>query len=77
MRIYGTMQCPDCVVCCKDLDASGVAYTFLDFSDDLKNLKDFLNIRDTNPIFESVKQEGKIGIPCIVCEDGTVSLNWK
>ena len=77
MIIYGTMQCPDCVQCCKDLDAAGVSYTFLEFSDNLKNLKDFLKIRDSAPIFISVKQEGKIGIPCIVRDDGSVTLDWK
>ena len=77
MRIYGTMQCPDCVACCKALDAAGIAYTFLEFSNDMKNLKEFLKFRDTLPIFDTVKREGKIGIPCIVYDDGSISLSWK
>ena len=77
MLIYGTMQCPDCVECCKDLNAAGIAYTFLEFSENLKNLKEFLKIRDENPVFENIKREGKIGIPCLVHEDGSVSLDWK
>ena len=77
MIIYGSMLCPDCVECCKDLDAAGVAYTFCDFADDLAHLKAFLKIRETDPQFEALKREGKIGIPCILHEDGTVALNWK
>ena len=77
MRIDGSMLCPDCVECCKDLDAEGTAYVFCDFADDLQNLKDFLLIRDTNPVFDSVKREGKIGIPCLVHLDGTITLTWK
>ena len=77
MLIYGSMLCPDCVECCKDLDAAGKAYTFCDFSDDLAHLKAFLKIRDREPVFEGVKQEGKIGIPCLVDESGAVSLTWK
>lgn len=77
MRVYGSMLCPDCVECCKDLDASGAAYVFCDFAEDLRNLKEFLKIRDTEPVFEEIRREGKIGIPCIVHEDGTVSLTWK
>ena len=77
MRIYGSMQCPDCVECCKDLDAAGIQYTFIEFSDNLKNLKEFLVIRDNNPVFKEVKREGKIGIPCILNDDGSVSLTWK
>lgn len=77
MTIYGSMLCPDCVECVKDLDAVGTAYTFCDFSENLAYLKTFLKLRDQNEIFEEVKREGKIGIPCIVYDDGSVSLTWK
>lgn len=77
MLIYGSMLCPDCVQCVQDLDAAGTAYRFCDFSEDLAHLKAFLKIRDENPAFEALKREGKIGIPCIVRDDGSVSLTWK
>ena len=41
MKIYGSMLCPDCVQCRQELDAKGVSYEYLDFSDNLKNLKEF------------------------------------
>ena len=34
-------------------------------------------IRDREEIFRPVKEDGKIGIPCIVCPDGSVTLNWE
>ena len=77
MRIYGSMLCPDCVECRKELDAAGVQYTFCDFAEDLMHLKAFLKIRDASPVFEEIKREGKIGIPCIVHDDGAVTLEWK
>ena len=77
MVIYGSMLCPDCVDCCRDLDTTGIAYTFCDFSDDLGHLKAFLKLRDTMPIFEDARREGRIGIPCLLQDDGTVTLNWK
>ena len=76
LKIYGSMMCPDCVQCRKDLDQAGVKYEYLDFADSLWNLKCFLALRDTNDAFADVKEAGKIGIPCIVREDGTVSLTW-
>lgn len=76
LTIYGSMMCPDCVECRKDLDEAGVEYTYLDFADDLRNLKAFLALRDADPAFAQVREEGKIGIPCILREDGTVSLDW-
>lgn len=76
LTIYGSMMCPDCVECRKDLDEAGVEYTYLDFAEDLRNLKAFLALRDTDPAFAQVREEGRIGIPCIMGEDGTVSLDW-
>ena len=34
------------------------------------NLKRFLKYRDTRPEFNTIKEAGKIGIPCIVINDG-------
>ncbi len=70
------MLCPDCVQCRKELDEAGVAYEYLDFSDNLKNLKEFLKLRDDDPAFDAVRQVGSIGIPCLVKEDGTLTLSW-
>ena len=77
IKIYGSMLCPDCVQCRKDLDEACVAYEYLDFSEDLKNLKEFLKIRDENPLFEELRKDGKIGIPCILRENGTITLDWE
>ena len=77
LKIYGSMMCPDCVQIKKDLDNAGVEYEYKDFADSLLNLKEFLAIRDTNEIFAEVKEGGKIGIPCIVREDGSVTLDWE
>lgn len=76
MIIYGTDQCPDCVNCKADLDRAGVSYEYRNISENLLYLKEFLAIRDRNPLFEPVKEAGKIGIPCIV-ENGSVSLSWE
>lgn len=77
LKIYGSMLCPDCVNCRRDLDNAGAAYEYLDFSDNLRNLKEFLLLRDREPVFSEVRKEGKIGIPCILREDGSISLSWE
>ena len=76
IKIYGSMLCGDCVQCREALDKANVPYEYLDFSDNLKHLKEFLSIRDTHTLFQQVREEGSIGIPCIVKEDGTVTLDW-
>lgn len=77
LKIYGSMLCKDCVQCREDLDKAGVRYEFLDFGEKLSNLKEFLAIRDGNPLFDGARRDGKIGIPCIVNEDGGISLSWE
>ncbi len=75
--IYGTDQCPDCVNCKADLDRAGVSYEYRNISENLLYLKEFLSHRDQNPLFTPVKEAGKIGIPCIVAQEGSVSLTWE
>ena len=77
LKIYGSLLCPDCVQCKKELTEAGIAFEYLDFSDDLRNLKNFLALRDREAVFAAVKEKGSIGIPCIVEEDGSVSLDWE
>ncbi len=76
LRIYGSMLCKDCVQCRADLDNAGVAYDYLDFSEDLCNLKEFLALRDQCQVLQSAKENGAIGIPCLVDDEGVVSLDW-
>lgn len=75
--IYGSRLCKDCIACLKDLDNAGVAYEYRDFSENLLWLKEFLAIRDGNDLFENTRKEGMIGIPCIVSEDGRITLDWQ
>lgn len=77
LKIYGSMLCGDCVKCREDLDRAGVEYEFLDFTAELKNLKEFLRLRDESALFENARAEGYIGIPCILREDGSITLDWE
>jgi len=77
LKIYGSMHCPDCTQCREDLDRKNIAYEYLDFSAHLKNLKEFLALRDKSAVFDQAKEKGSIGIPCILREDGSVTLSWE
>ena len=77
LKIYGSRMCPDCVRCLNDLDEAGVAYEYFDFADSLRNLKEFLHIRETSALFKEVVNKGKIGIPCIVDDYGSVNFSWE
>lgn len=77
LKIYGTMKCPDCVECCAEFDKAGIEYEFLEFYEDMKHLKAFLKIRDHSSLFDQAREEGNVGIPCIITEDGSVTLDWR
>ena len=76
LKIYGSPMCPDCVKCKQELEASNVEFLYLDIGEKLLYLKQFLKIRDGNECFETIRQRGQIGIPCIVREDGSVTFEW-
>lgn len=77
LKVYGSLLCPDCVACKQAFEEKGIAFEYHDFAEDLLALKTFLSIRDSDATFAEVKATGKIGIPCIVTEDGRVSLDWE
>ena len=77
LKVYGMKICPDTVECCEALTRAEVEYEFLDFAEKTANLKAFLKLRDSSPLFDSVRQEGGIGIPCIQREDGSITFDWE
>lgn len=76
LKIYGSMLCKDCAECVEDLKKANVEFEFLDFADSLLYLKEFLAIRDGNDQLNAAREKGSIGIPAIVKEDGSVTLDW-
>ena len=46
----------------------------MEFSDNIGYLKRFLTLRDTNPIFDEVKENHWVGVPCFQFQDGSLSL---
>ena len=77
LKVYGTLLCPDCADCLAAFDRAGVGYEFHEFEKDLSHLRDFLKLRDSSPLFDSVREAGGIGIPCILREDGSITLDWQ
>lgn len=76
-KLYGTMLCKDCVACVEAMTAAGVPFEFYEFRDNLEHLKAFLRLRDQSPLFDEAKANGSIGIPCVVREDGSLTLDWE
>lgn len=54
------------------LSQQGIDFDYLDITADLKNLSEFLAIRDTAAEFDGLR-ESRVGLPCLV-KDGKVYL---
>ena len=77
IKVYGSPLCPHCRACKAAFDAEGIAYEFVDITGSMANLKEFLKIRDTNSLYDAVKEAGGVGIPTLVLEDGTITLDYE
>lgn len=77
LKVYGSSMCEDTVACIDKLEENGMVYEFLDITKELPNLKAFLAIRDNSPLYDAVKANGGIGIPCVEKEDGSYILDWE
>lgn len=65
--------CPHCAFI-EDQTKGNPKYETIDIGAHVKNLKEFLALRDSNKAFDAVRGRG-VGIPCFVLEDGTVTLS--
>ncbi|MDO5520158.1 MAG: glutaredoxin [bacterium] len=76
ITMYGAAICPDCVVAKQQLSTKqDVELEYKDITSTTATLKEFLKFRDFEPMFEQVKNDGKIGIPFFVLEDGTKTFD--
>ncbi len=76
IKMYVMQTCPDCEYVKKQAE-NNPEFEIIDIGSHVKNLKEFLKLRDTNPAFDEAKQIDDLGIPCYVLEDGTVTLYSK
>lgn len=74
IKIYGMDSCPDCTFV-KEQVKGDDRYETIDIGSHVRKLKEFLRLRDNNPVFDEAKRTGAAGIPCFVLEDGTVTLS--
>ncbi|HHX69917.1 MAG: glutaredoxin domain-containing protein [Miniphocaeibacter sp.] len=72
--VFGSDKCPDCPPALEELDNKNIDYEFINITESIPNLKRFLLIRDNNPEFDKVKNNGSVGIPCFY-KDGNIFFN--
>ena len=75
ITMYGAEICPDCVVAKKQLSMDeSIELDYRNITESTKLLKEFLAYRDHETMFRPIVEEGRIGIPFFLLEDGTMTF---
>ena len=75
MKVYGADICIDCRNYKAIQKNRGFEVEYIDIMENTSNLKEFLKIRDLDPVFDSVREHHGIGIPLFVREDGVKTFD--
>ena len=73
IKIYGMESCPYCTYVKEQIKGND-NFCYIDIGTDVHELHNFLELMDNLEVFKPYKEEGDVGIPCFVLEDGTVTL---
>ena len=76
LKVYGAEICIDCRNFKAIQKKRGFEAEYIDITENTKNLREFLQIRDNDPVFDPVKEHHGIGIPLFVKEDGTKTFDF-
>jgi len=52
------------------LSQNNVEFTYVEITESMGNLRAFLQYRDNHEAFAEVRKVGRVGLPCIVINDG-------
>lgn len=75
VTVVGSHLCPDTLYALCQLRGKDIDIDFKNLSASLPDLKGYLALRDGLEIYNSVKAEGGIGIPCFILDDGSKTLD--
>ncbi len=81
-KVYGTDICIDCRNYKVIQKSRGFEAEYIDIIEDTTKMKEFLKIRDLDPVFAPVRENHGIGVPLFVRESGEktfdidVALSW-
>lgn len=73
VKVIGSHLCPGTLYALNKLSEAKASINFVNLSSSLTDLKEYLKARDTDPLFNDAKANGRVGIPYFILEDGTTT----
>lgn len=75
VTVIGSHLCPDTLAALNKLSNAGADISFKDILSCHADLRAYLALRDTSDVYADIRGTDRLGVPCFVCEDGTVTLD--
>ena len=75
MKLYGTPLCHDCIEAFEKLKNAGISYDYIEITESMPKMKEFLHLRDNRDEFIDIKKQDYVGVPCFLLEDGNIEFN--
>lgn len=73
VKFYGSHICSGCREALELFEKEGFReFEFVEITENVQNLREFLALRDNRPELAAAKAEGRICIPCFLLEDGSI-----
>ncbi|CDE93635.1 GCN5-related N-acetyltransferase [Acidaminococcus sp. CAG:542] len=77
IKVIGSHCCPDTLYALNQLAAAGAEIDFVDILASHADLKQYLALRDCDPLYAEIRGTERLGIPCFVKADGSKTLDLK
>lgn len=75
VTVIGSHLCPDTLYAIHELRAAGIGVEFKNILASHADLKAYLALRDGNALYDGIRGTSRLGIPCFVKEDGSLTLS--
>lgn len=66
--LFMSPLCPDCPPIVEKLENENINYRKVDITNSMRELKEFLKLRDSHPYFDQIKKENMVGIPSLLVD---------
>ena len=63
IKIYGMPTCPYCDYLNEQIKGREDEFEYINIGANISNLSAFMHLRDTNPVFDHLKEIGDVGVP--------------
>lgn len=67
--VFGSPLWPGCEPVKECLSQNNIKFAYVNITESMFALKQFLKYRDNRPEFNRIKKSGSVGIPCIVVDN--------